>query len=65
MVCKSTLFESLIYYWSKEYSRETTNVIAPAIAHHINKEKMDIKQLGKAIDNWLIENPNDKSMITN
>lgn len=54
--------ESIIYHWSKEYSRETNNVIGQALTLNLGleseeKEKIDIKQLKGLIDQWLIKNP--------
>jgi len=59
---ENSFFESIIYHWSKEYSKETTNTIAQAIARNMDlgtdeKEELDIKQLKEAIDNWLSKNP--------
>lgn len=59
---ENSFYESIIYHWSKEYSKETTNVIAQAIAWNIGigtgeKDEMDIGKLKDAMDKWLLERP--------
>jgi len=60
---EDSFFESIIYHWSKEYSRETSNVIAQAISRNIDdyglseEDRMDIDILKNAVDSWLAENP--------
>lgn len=59
---EDSFFKSILYHWSKEYSKETTNVIAQAIAWNMDfgaeeKNEMDVIQLKESIDNWLSENP--------
>lgn len=59
---EDSFFESIIYHWSKEYSRETINKIAQAIAWNLDlgteeKNEMDAQQLKDALDTWLLENP--------
>jgi HKD family nuclease len=58
---ENSFFESILYHWSKEYSKETTNIIAQAIARNLDisvteKDEMDFNQLKVAMENWLIEN---------
>ena len=55
--------ESLLYYWSKEYIKETSNVVAQVFAWNLDldddeKDELDTEQLKNKIDEWLIENPN-------
>ncbi len=59
--------ESLLYHWSKEYIKETSNVVAQAFAWNLDldddeKDELDTEQLKNKIDEWLIENP-DYSII--
>ncbi len=59
---EDSFYKSVIYHWSKEYSRETTNVIAQAIACNlgigsIEKERMKNSELKENMDKWLSENP--------
>ncbi len=59
---EDSFIESIIYHWSKEYTKETTNVIAQAISWNMDlgveeKEETEIEQLKIAIDGWLEENP--------
>jgi len=54
--------ESLLYHWSKEYSKETSNVIAQSFAWNLDlgsdeKETLDKTQLRNLIDQWLVNNP--------
>ena len=55
---EESFLESIIYYWSKEYSKETKNKIAQVIAKKLNlsdddKDNMDIETLKKSIEEWL------------
>jgi hypothetical protein len=56
---EDSFFESIIYHWSKEYSRETTNIIAQAMAWNLfrakRKNNIDAETLKEAIDSWLSE----------
>ena len=59
---ENSFYESIIYHWSKEYSKETTNVIAQTIAWNMNfgtdeKDEMDIEQLKDAMEKWLLASP--------
>lgn len=59
---EESFYESIIYHWSKEYSKETSNVIAQAIAQNLDlgmeeKEKTDINKLKAIVECWLLENP--------
>lgn len=59
---ENSFYQSIIYYWSKEYSKETTNVIAQAIARNIGigtdeKNEMDIDKLKNTMEKWLLESP--------
>lgn len=59
---EESFYESIIYHWSKEYSKETSNVIAQALARNLGldtdeKEEINVDQLKDAMDSWLIENP--------
>jgi hypothetical protein len=54
--------ESILYHWSKEYSKETSNVVAQAFAWNLGLESdqkiyIDNRQLRNLIDQWLIKNP--------
>jgi len=53
----------LIYHWSKEYSKSTSNKIAQAVAAHLEleeeeKEDINVKKLKKKIISWMKKNPN-------
>ncbi len=53
---EESFLESLIYYWSKEYSKETQNKIAQVVSKKLSlsdykKEKMEIKTLKNLIEN--------------
>ncbi len=55
---EESFLESIIYYWSKEYSKETKNKIAQVISKNLNlsdddKDNMDIERLKKLIEEWL------------
>ena len=55
---EESFLESIIYYWSKEYSKETKNKIAQVISKNLNlsdddKKNMDIEKLKKLIEEWL------------
>ena len=59
---ENTFLDSIIYYWSKEYSKETSNVIAQAIAWNMDieqkeKNKIQADTLKDRIENWLLKNP--------
>jgi len=54
--------ESLLYYWSKEYAKETSNVVAQAFAYNLelkadDKENIDNMGLKSRIETWFIKNP--------
>ncbi|MFT6735611.1 MAG: hypothetical protein ACJAS9_003822 [Polaribacter sp.] len=58
---EDSFYESIIYHWSKEYSKETTNVIAQAVAWNLDlddaeKDEMDLMQLKKAMELWFKKN---------
>jgi hypothetical protein len=66
---EKTFFESLLYHWSKEYSRDTSNVVASAISFELNidsdkKESLDVRSLSKMVEKWLIDNA-DKNIFGN
>lgn len=53
--------DSLIYLWSKEITRETSNVVAQNIASNLNlddnkKEDLEAAELQARIENWLHDN---------
>lgn len=59
---EESFYESIIYHWSKEYSKETSNVIAQALSWNLDldtdeKEEITVDQLKDAMDSWLIKNP--------
>jgi len=62
--------ESVIYYWSKEYSRETSNVIAQALAANLeideeSIEVADTTRLLARIVQWLkVEAHSGRSIVT-
>ncbi len=54
--------ESLLYHWSKETIKETSNIVAQVFARNLNlndeeKDQLDIAQLKSLTDKWLIDNP--------
>ncbi len=59
---EDSFFESLLYHWSKETFKKSSNVIAKAIARNMNlsddeKNDMDTAQLKERLDGWLSKNP--------
>ena len=51
----------IIYYWSKEYSRETQNRIAQSISKNLeltdeDKEDIEIAKLKGLIEEWITKN---------
>lgn len=55
---EESFLESLIYYWSKEYSKETQNKIAKIVAKNLGlsedeKEEIEIKKLKERIEDWI------------
>lgn len=57
---EDSFLESLQYDWSKEYNRESSNIIAKSIARNIELEedrKIPIDQLREKIEHWLNSNP--------
>lgn len=60
---ESSFYESILYYWSKEYSKETINVVAKAIASNIDaggrgEKNMDTDKLRKSMERWFLDEPN-------
>jgi hypothetical protein len=60
---ENSFCELLIYHWSKEYSKSTSNKIAQAVAAHLEleeeeKEDINVKKLKKKIISWMKKNPN-------
>ena len=58
---ENSFLESLNYYWSKEFSRETTNYVAQTISNSLSlfekdKAELDEQQLKKLIQEWLVKN---------
>lgn len=58
---EDSFYESIVYHWSKEYSKETTNVIAKAIAWNLDlgdaeKGDIDLEQLKKTMELWFEKN---------
>ncbi|MDD3816036.1 MAG: phospholipase D family protein [Desulfocapsaceae bacterium] len=54
--------ETLLYHWSKEYSKETSNLVAQAFSRNLDlwedeKNTLSNEQLKNLINQWLISNP--------
>jgi hypothetical protein len=59
---ENSFCESLMYQWSKEHSKETSNVVAQAFACNLGldpdkKEELTIAYLNRIINQWMIDNP--------
>jgi len=53
--------DSVIYLWSKEITRETSNIVAQTIASNLDlddneKEELEVKKLQARIESWLQDN---------
>jgi hypothetical protein len=58
---EESFLESIIYYWSKEYSKETRNIIAKSISKNLdlsrnNREKLSTSELRGKIEKWFHNN---------
>ena len=67
---ENSFCESLLYHWSKEYSKETSNVIAQVVAWNLGLEKEVKNEINKMplrelVDNWLINNSQMNIMLFN
>lgn len=58
---EDSFLESLKYYWSKEYNRESSNIIAQSVACNLeleeDKQTIPIDRLRGKIEDWLTSNP--------